>query len=463
MKSLYIVFEDAVKYYLKPRDSRQDIVYLVKYYRPGMPGKQIVVEDIAYTGFGKRGKTISEHYRIALNYSRELVFKDKEYVLVVNGSSNFDLGLSLFTISNIVREPRNKKISVLVIVPSRDSSGMVKASFYAWLKVIFLYDIFVNLMNGKFVYIFLDSSVSSNLVSYIADPLTYPNILFSKDLTSLTHLKFKRFLIPITEVYAFSELLKLKGELESTLREYRYLLMLMHGVLDNAPTDLWSWARKHRSIIEGSGFMLKKLLEKQDVLEREVRELFKVLSRGGVYTAYLVDPLEVFKVLLQGVPMSRVYEVLNINTKIKLLTRIRSNELVDIYSLGIPQHFSRVTRCFIVSKDLSSYINDGQCVVAVDGVGEISVVEAAGVPLNQDCKINTEYIPFDFYEAYIERSGIALSQLYPPEIIVGDKILRPDDMQRISLVNYYGYLEFIDKECFSPSISFYKYLMSSNK
>ncbi len=451
-----IIFDDMVKLSIYLENLEHNKLFLTRYPRHGLKGKQLVIEDLVYSGVKGR-KSIGQVYKIAINYSDKLVFKDKKYVLLVNGASEYDMGLSLYVLNYILNNIREPEILVLTRAPPRNSNELIKASFYAWFKTISLYDIIFNYrVNGSFKYLLLNPDTSPRLIRYLI--MLTDKIMHN--IHSLLHIKLKRFLLPIAELYVLAELLKYRGEYSKIAGEYKYLLMLMHGVLDNAPTDLWSIARKKRHVIEGSRFIIKKLIEKKDVLEKSIYSILEVLERGRRYTSSMIDPKALLEKLLHGTPISRIYPEINISGRIELLRNISSNDLIDTYDLGVVDLVRNTYRYLVITPDLENYVNGDNVLVLDKGVGEISVVEFDETPLHVDCRVNTDYLPFDFYEAYLDRSGIALSQLYPPETRIQNKILKPYDIHRVNLVNYHGYIEYRDEKCSTYIKSFLKQLFS---
>lgn len=437
-----IIFDGMIKhgFYLDIPDSKK--TYITRYLRQGLNGEQIVVEDIVYRT-GKSGKNVGQAYRIAVKYSDKLVFDEKKYVLLVNGSSEHDMGISLYILSNIFRNIDKPEIILIVMVPPRSASTYLKASFYAWFKTISLYDVMFNYKTrNSFKYILLNPDLPSQLINYLIE--LFNNV---QNNCSLLHIRLKKFIVPVKEIFVFAELLKYRGFIEHIIKEYRYILMLLHGILDKAPTELWSIARKEKHVIEGSKYIIEKYIKNKENIDQNISELLRILLKGRKYTVSIIDPKVLFDEFLRGTGVSKIYRKIKIKDKIMILENISTHDLTSIYDFGVVDNIKNLTRYLIVTRDLAEYIERENVIIKKHGMGEIGIVDVMETPINFDCKVNNEYLPFDFQEAYYERAGIALPHLYPPEIRVGDKILKPQDLHIINPVNYYGYIDYVGKEC----------------
>ncbi len=456
---MLIIFNDMLKHARILEDIEDEKLYITKYYRPGYTGSQLVIEDLGYSREQVRGfENIKYVYRLADSYSDRVKLVGREFYILVNGASGFDLGFSLYILKTLI-EQRGNRVLLLVETPRKDVDVDIKARFYSWFKTISILDIYANgVEEGSFKYILLDHDQPPQVCRYLIRVFK-KRLLLENGLSSLLDLRLKRYIIPITELLLVAELLVKMGSINRVEHEYRNVLLMMHKVLDRASADLWSIARRSKEAIRGSVFKYKKLFDKRSSIEHSLKKLIEILETGGKYTVSLIDSRRIFEKLLSGYTIRQVYYEIERSRIFDRIAKVSSEELVNTYSYGLLEHIGFSKRYVVIGEDLVDLVSYDELIVLEDVFNEFGILEFNSVPLNIDCGLNTNYIPFDFYEAYIDRSGLVMEQLYPHELILDGMRIEALDIHRINLVNYHGYVEAIKRKCSFIGMKFVESLL----
>jgi len=429
-----------------------DKIYITQFFRSEISGKQIVVEDLGFSyDYHQRG-SLNYVYRLASRYSDKIVLESGFYAVIVDGASTFDLGVSLYILNKMYNENLDVELVVLALTPSLDVDDTYKAYYYSWFKQVSLYDILFNTRKqGSFKYILIDRTTPVQLCLHVLKHLN--NLLSGR--SSLINIFYKRYIIPIIEVTYLLELLSIKAKYLNIVDEYKTILMTLSGILDIASgryESLWSIARENKGLITGSGFIFKKYSEVFNDVDNVIEDLARVFIKKGRYTELLVNPGMIIEKLLSGYTLKKLYDEIDISGKIDILMNIDTADLVKVYSYSVFQEYVDKSRVVIVSPDIETYVNrDVSIIVDGESTGSISIIDLYTIPINSYCRLNTNYIPFEFYEAYVDKAGLALKQLYPSETIIVNKVLKPEELHSMGLVNYHGYVKCRDLNVF-PSI-----------
>jgi len=436
---LMIILDGMMKYMDFFERTGFDKLYVTTFHREGIAGKQLVVEYTGYRGgYVYRGGGIENFYRLADRYIDQIKIGEKT-TLLINGGEVFDLGFSLKMLEHLTREKSVGNILYLVEVPQKKSTTDAKAFFYAWFKTISLIDIYFNELNkGFFKIILFDYNQPPQLYGLINN-LYEKTSLFDKTCSTI-HLRVRRFLTGLRELFILTELFKTIGFYNYLTREYKADLSLLNSVLDHAPSELWSIARRDVHVIRGSIYTYKKLVDKGGLLEKVVRDLVKTIVQGGKYTSLMVDPLHVLEKILSGTRLSKIYDEIGVGNRVRDLISIPDDQLIDTYTYGVGSTRLDEFRISILSRDLAVYLHHVDNVVELaDQAGEAVIMDASHIPINMDCRINQYYIPLDYYEAYVDKAGLNIEHMYPKDLHIGDKPVDQTDLHRINLVNYHGY------------------------
>lgn len=417
---------------------------IVRYMKSLSDAKQVVIEDLGYSREPvSRSESIKYIFSLAETYSHRFSLNERKYFFIINGSSGFDLGFSLYLLNKIYNVIDKPIISLIVEVPRLDTSVDVRARFLSWLKTIFLHDIVIN-NNGFMKIVLSDPEPPSQLVKYLISFLENEVFLNFK---SLIHIKLKRFVVPLTELYFLIQLLTLYGRVNYLLENYRTILFLMHKVLDRAPIDLWSIARRSTSLVRGSIYGYKKIIDFREKIFETMSELISVFVKSSRFSELIINPRELLDKLLSGYTISEIYNEVFSNERIVSYLNISRELLVDTFSYGKVSD-CEYTRYIGIGSDLVERIPIGYNSVLLENIySELNILDTCRVSINSDCKYNTNYIPFSFIDAYFEASGLYLESLYPRELFFKNTIVKPMDIHNTCLVNHVGFVKAVSEEC----------------
>jgi len=427
-----VVFADTAKHYSYLKRQGFTVICILESEESGVHCDQTLTVE-AYPGLSFR--TISDTYRAVLVQGLEIPVSGNHLTVLVNASSTFDLAASLYLVSALQEKA---DITLVVFTPSSDAGDHVKASFYAWLKTIALLDVFVNSSSGRLAYVLVDGDNPIQLVSYLLQTALSADSVAEKRIRSLVHVKLKRFIIPFREVYGLAELLHVSGVSRRVIDDLRETLALTHITLDEAPTDLWSYARSSKPIIEKYWRVLGEFLNKHTALEEEVGKAVEKVAVAGKFTEYLVTPFELLDALLRGIPVAGIYSELDVESRVKKVLESGFEKLVDAYTRGSLQTVSDTYEYVVYTRDMASYVEFAKNAVVISGLGEVGLVRVFTVPVNYELGVNTEYVPREFREAYFKVSGLALTRLYPLEISIGGRRYTPQTLHSANFANYHG-------------------------
>lgn len=441
---MIILFENTLKHYTSIGELSGSKLCIVRYEKPLIDAKQIVIEDLGFSReVVSRTETIKYMYSLAESYSHRFSLNEREYVFVINGNSSFDLGFSLYLINKIYNTVDKPHIILIIEIPRLDTIIDVRARFMSWLKTIFLHDIFVN-SNGFMKIVFTDPDSPPQLIKFLIIFLT-SNLLMNY--RSILHIKLKRFIVPLTEIYFLIQLLTLRGKLVYLIENYKKNLFLMNKVLDQAPTELWSIARKSTNLIRGSIYSFKKIVDSLTKLEKTIEDSIKILVKSSRFSELAVDPRELLDKLMSGYTIGEIHNDVFSSERIVNYLNISRDLLVDTYSYGTVTN-CEYSRFVSTGEDLFDKIPPGFSSILLENTfNELNIIDTCSVSINNDCKYNTSYIPFNYIDAYFEASGLYLESLYPRELVFKNNIVKPIDIHNTCLVNYSGYLKAVSEKC----------------
>ncbi|OYT40778.1 MAG: hypothetical protein B6U89_00950 [Desulfurococcales archaeon ex4484_58] len=444
---MLIVLNGMLKYLDELDTLDLDKRYITTHEIKGVSGKQIVVEDLGYRlEYAERVHDFHSISRLAEKYLYGFKPVDKRIIILLSGRQALDLGFTIELLNKISELRSFPEVVMMIETPRSSDNNIVKARFYASMKIFGLYDILFNYTSlGAFKYIFVDPDQPGEFYNYMVTMLNSYDGL-SKCYSTL-HLKFKRLVIPLLDLSILSELLVLLGKTKRLSNEYKFILWVMHRILDKAPTELWSIARKKTDIIRGSFYSYRELVSRSEETNECLKKLVMLLSRGSKYTASLVDPRALFEKLSSGTTLSNIYVEFSIEELYNKIKRIDAEDLLNIYSLGTLSLYIVFEHRVLVGEDIASILKGKDLIVLKRRVNELSPIYILGVPINTDCGYNTEYIPMDIYEAYMDQYSVSKNTLYPQRIIFRNQVLDIDNIHNINMINYLGYRKGVEEEC----------------
>ncbi len=437
---MLIILNGMLKYHDVLKEIKTEKIYVTNYPRENIEDKQIVIEEVGFREGYMQGYSSTPYiYRLSEKYVGSLDIVGENVVVLINSLSGIDLGFSLNLLHRLSLD-KNFRLTFIISSPTKKDNSDVKARFYAWIKLVYLYDIYINnYKEGLFKQVLVDSSNPPQLYKFLGEIACNTDTLYN--LYSTIHIKFKRYIVPLADLMVLSELLLEQGKYRSIITEYKEILASLHKILDHAPTGLWSIARKYVELIRGSIYSYKKVINKESILKKYLEALIISINNGGRYTVSLINPHILLEKMISGSSLYSIYEDIGISKYIEKVITVENTELIDIYELGSINNYQNILRRIFISPDMQPFIpsEELEATVLENHVNEIIVMDLYSIPLNTDCRYNSEYIPIDFYETYMDKAGLSLDQLYPRKISIGGKMIEHVDIHNIGIVNYNGY------------------------
>lgn len=408
--------------------------------------EQIIIEDVGIPGSQApttRGyDSIAYSYKLASLFLRGVRFHDDKIEILISGSEGFDLGTSLRVLHNISNYEEVPEIHLFIETPSLRNNAFVLGRFYAWLKTVFLYDIFFNSRKeGTMKIVFLSPEQPQQLYKLLVDIVEKTSV--KDNIYSVIDLRIKRFLFPLLDLITLSKLLSIRGRIDEMLNEYKSILVLLNHLLDEAPPDLWEIARKDKNIIWKSIFPYRRIYSRMYYLDENLRKVLMLFeSRDKEYTSSAIDPKQLFEILLSGVSLYRIYELIDKLVDIRALTEkisnIPSEDLIRLFKAGRKVAVKSIRRKVFISEDIGRRCKGENIVVVPGRVNEMIVVDYGLVTICKDCNI-PDYFPVEYENAYYERIGISMDSYYPEYIRINDVEFSPTEIHEMKLINYSGY------------------------
>ncbi|ADI32379.1 hypothetical protein [Staphylothermus hellenicus] len=406
--------------------------------------EQIIIEDVGfprYQPLTTRGfDSIAYSCKLSSLFLKGVKFYDEKIEILVNGSEGFDLGTTLSILQDISRYEKIPEIYLFVETPGLKNSSFILGRFYAWLKTLFLYDIFFNsIREGAMKIVFLLPEQPPQIYKLLVD--LAEKAFIEDSIYSLIDLRIKRFLFPILDLLSLSKILSIRGRVEELLREYKIVLLLINYLLGEAPPDLWDIARKDKKTIQRSIFPYKKLSNKINYLDENLRKIIALLEkRDDNYTVLAMDPKLLFEKLLSGINLSSIYKSLNLDDLIEKISNIPPEQLIRLYKEGHKSAIKGIWRKVFISEDIArGYTKKDNIVVVYGRVNEIVVADYGLVTMCEDCNIPS-YLPLEYRNAYYEKIGVFMDTYFPEHIKVNKVEFSPGEIHDMKLLNYPGYL-----------------------
>ncbi len=403
--------------------------------------KQIFVDDVGIVSIPRRIGTSryeSIEYSVVLakKYIKGLPYEDVN-VIVIDTNSGFDIGVCLAILEDINRKINSlvrRKIRIIVIAPSLDSKEYVLARYYSFLKIMFIYDIFLNsLSKNIFTYTFIDAENPAQLIRLI---LEYYHLHEHPGSTILYELK--RYYIPIKDILVLMNTINHRVKLETMLLSSKMILAVLNTLLDKAQPELWdyvknrSWAIKNiiRKIRKG----YNEILSADDTIVKTVSENMRRIK----FTKLLVNPRRIIEILMKGIPQKKLYEHLISETHFK---RIIGDESLLPLTKTITPGNEEYAEHIITNNELADYLRkygEDIQIIEHDNLGdEIIKLRARRAAICEGCK-DQFYSRIDerIVNAYNRLSGVYYDALFPSEIRIGSTIIDNMALTKCKLINY---------------------------
>ncbi|ABN70279.1 hypothetical protein Smar_1184 [Staphylothermus marinus F1] len=426
--------------------SGKDIRKLIispKYSKRYDRNEQIIIEDVGfprYQPLTTRGfDSIAYSYKLSSLFLKGVKFYDEKIEILVNGSEGFDLGTTLSILQNISKYEKIPEIYLFIETPGLKSSSFILGRFYAWLKTLFLYDIFFNsIREGAMKIVFLLPDQPPQIYKLLVDLVE--KAYLEDGIYSLIDLRIKRFLFPLLDLLSLAKILSIKGKVEELIKEYKTILLLINHLLNEASPDLWDIARKDKKTIWKSIFPYKKLSSRINYLDENLRKIIALLeNKDNNYTVPAIDPKLLFEKLLSGINLSSIYRSLNLNDLIEKISNIPSEQLIRLYNEGSKSAIKSIWRKIFVSEDIARGYTKRENIVVVYGrVNEIIVADYGLVTICEDCDLPS-YLPIEYRNAYYERIGVFMDTYYPEFVKINNVEFSSNEIHNMKLLNYLGY------------------------
>jgi hypothetical protein len=406
--------------------------------------EQIIIEDIGLhetNAFITKGyDSIAYSHKLSGIFLQGVIFKNDKIIMLINGSEGFDLGVSLRILQNISTYEKNPNIYLLVEAPPLSSNTFVLGRFYAWIKMVLLYDIYFNIKKeGSLRIIFFDENQPPQLYRLLVDIIEKTK--YKPVYASIIDMRIRRYIFPMIDLMLLAKLLTLRGKLEHIINEYKTILLLLNKLLDEGTPELWEIARRDRQIIWSSIFPYKRILSKGELLDKEIKEAVRKIGREySKYTRPAIDVKKLFNLILSGVSLSTIYTFINIDEIINNIMNTISEELVRTYFSGHKNAVEKLTRALFVSEDIGRATSLKHINIVRDRVNEIIVIDYGKVVVCEDCGLPS-YFPHEYVDAYYDRIGIAMNIYYPELFKINDQLFKASEIHNMRLLNYNGYIK----------------------
>ncbi len=412
--------------------------------------KQLIVEDIGIPEFRspiyKGYESIMYVYKLATYFLKSIDFEENYLTLLINGETGFDLGVSLKIIEILSREPERHITTIIVQVPSISSSGNVLSRFYAYYKILLLYDVYFNIVKkGSFRIIFLNPNVPQYILSVICR--IYDMNKQVENTYSLLNILLKIYKIPVMEAHGFLDLLLLKGEIEHKIKELKLIGSMLSRVLDEAPPEVWEKARRYKKLFRKIKILAQKLITMNTRVEDKIRNYLSTIILRDNYTSHVVEVKDVVELLLKGYSETDLVNGLDISTINKEINKAISSSLIPIYELT--NIYSQELGTLIIPGDLFKNLLEklslpNKVKILTDTQDdfpsryELIIMKNNLVPLCSKCPTK-DYLPTKFKETYESHIGLVIESHFPDKIIMGDRILTPEEVYKMNPISYSGF------------------------
>ena len=412
--------------------------------------KQLIIEDIGIPEFRspiyKGYESIMYVYKLASYFLRNIDFDEDRLTLLINGETGFDLGVSLKIIEILSRDPGRHTTTVIVQVPSASLSGNILSRFYAYYKILLLYDVYFNaIRKGSFRIIFLNPNIPQHVLSVIYR--VYDMNKQVENTYSLLSIFLRIYKIPVMEAHGFLDLLLLKGEVEHKIKELKLIGSMLSRILDEAPPEVWEKARKYRKLFRKVKSSIQKLIAMNTKVEEKIRSYLSTVILRDDYTFHIVQVKDVVKLLLKGYSETDLVNELDINTINKEINKTIASTLTPTYELT--NIYSWELRTFIIPGDLFKNLlekldlpSELKILTNIQGdfpsKYELIIMKNNLVPLCSKCPTK-DYLPTKFKEMYESHIGLVIESHFPDKIIVGDRVLTPEEVYKMNPISYSGF------------------------
>ncbi len=403
--------------------------------------KQIFVDDVGIASLPRRIGTSryeSLEYSVVLakKYIKGLLYEAIN-VIIIDASSGFDLGVCLAILEDINRNINSlmgKKLRIIVITPPLNSKEYVLARFYSFLKIMFIYDIFLNSLNNNvFTYTFIDANNPAQLFRLISQ---YYNS--QEQPGSAVLYELKRYYLPIKDMLVLMNAINHRVKLETVLLSSKMILAVLNTLLDKAQPELWDYVKNRKWAIRDVIYKIRRgydeIISADDAIVRTISENMKRIK----FTELLVNPRRIIELLMQGIPQKKLYEHLISEADFKKI--ISDESLLPITETITPGN-EDCNELILTNHQLAAYLRkygEFARIVENDVLGDeiirlrtrqAAICEACREPFYS--RINKKIV-----NAYNRLSEMFHDALFPSEIRIGSTVINSSVLAKCELINY---------------------------
>ncbi len=403
--------------------------------------KQIFVDDVGIVSIPRRIGTLryeSMEYSVVLakKYIKGLPYEDVN-VIVIDTNSGFDIGVCLAILEDINRKINSlvrRKIRIIVIAPSLDSKEYVLARYYSFLKIMFIYDIFLNSLDKNiFTYTFIDADSPAQLFRLISEYYDSQEQPGSAILYEL-----KRYYLPIKDMLVLMNAINHRVKLETILLSSKMILAVLNTLLDKAQPELWDYVKNKNWAIKNIIYKIRKgydeIISADDAVVRTISGNMKHIK----FTELLVHPRKIIELLMQGIPQKKLYEHLISETDFKRI--VGDESLLPLTKTIIPGN-EEYAEHILANNELADYLRKYGVhaqIIEHDNLGDeiirlrvrrVAICEACREPFYS--RINKRIV-----NAYNRLSGVYYDAFFPSEIRIGSTIIDYMTLTKCKLINF---------------------------
>ena len=403
--------------------------------------KQIFIDDVGITSLPRRigaSSYESMEYSVVLakKYIKGLSYEAVN-VIIIDASSGFDLGVCLAILEDINRNIgslMDKKLRIIVIAPPLDSVEHVLARYYSFLKIMFMYDIFLNsLSNNIFTYTFIDANNPVQLLRLISE---YYNT--QEQPGSAILYKIKRYYLPIKDMLVLMNAINHRVKLETVLLSSKMILAVLNTLLDKAQPELWDYVKNKKWTTKDIIYKIRRgydeIIACDDAIVRTVSENMERIK----FTELLVHPRKIIELLMQGIPQKKLYE--RLISEIDLEKIIKDESLLPITETIIPGN-ENCTELMLTSHGLAAHLRKYEGFTRIvknsvlgDEIIKLRIRRAAICGVCRESffsRINKRIVI-----AYNKLSEMYSDMLFPSEIRIGSVVIDSEALVKCGLINY---------------------------
>ncbi|GEM_PF-6868689 len=418
--------------------------------------KQIFVDDIGIVSLPRsigvsRYENIEYARIIAKKYIKGLTYGDLN-IAIIDASSGFDIGVAIALLEDINRNIEmlaNKKIRLIIMTPSINDKDAVLARLCSFLKIIFMYDIYLNtLSEGVFTYTFIDRDNPVQLFRVMTE--FYQSV---EQPSSAVIYELKRYYLPVKDMIVLMNSINERAKLETTLLSMKMDLAILNTLLDKAQPELWDYVKNKKWNVKGLIHKIRKGYEKIVSVDNAIVKTISENMSRLKYTELLVDPKNIIELLLQGIPYKRIHE--HLLEEMDLERILTDEKLLPLTSIIIPGN-EEAEHLVLASSSFMSTLEKYRELIQIYELetleDELIKLKMKKASICEPCgdqkysKIHRRII-----DAHNRLSVTLYENIIPSEIRIGNTVIYGEDLVKCKLINYNAWKKLgVEKQNYCP-------------